>query len=105
MTATGLLELSHLAKSYYSVRREGPNSDHQCQMRFPWASDWTMAPLADVLEVAVGRPQTLETTPVGVAWLAGSRPSISGPTARSSPKLGAWTAVSNRVWTRPSARP
>ncbi|MCA0963736.1 hypothetical protein [Salipiger bermudensis] len=31
-----------------------------------------MAPLADVLEVAVGRPQTLETTALGVAWLAGS---------------------------------
>ena len=72
MTATGLLELSHLAKSYYSVRREGPNSDHQCQMRFPWASDWTMARPADVLGVAVDRPQILETTALGVAWLAGS---------------------------------
>jgi glycerol kinase len=35
------------------------------------ASDWTMANLADIAGVAVARPQVVETTAVGAAFLAG----------------------------------
>ncbi|WP_347828963.1 glycerol kinase GlpK [uncultured Planktomarina sp.] len=40
------------------------------------ASDWTMQFLADILGAPVDRPQVLETTALGVAWLAGSRAGI-----------------------------
>ena len=36
------------------------------------ASDWTMQCLADMLDAPVDRPQILETTALGAAWLAGS---------------------------------
>lgn len=36
------------------------------------ASDWTMQCLADMLNAPVDRPQVLETTALGAAWLAGS---------------------------------
>ena len=35
------------------------------------ASDWTMQRLADILDAPVDRPQILETTALGAAWLAG----------------------------------
>ena len=35
------------------------------------ASDWTMQFLADILGAPVDRPQVLETTALGAAWLAG----------------------------------
>jgi glycerol kinase len=35
------------------------------------ASDWTMQRLADILNRPVNRPQVLETTALGAAWLAG----------------------------------
>ena len=37
------------------------------------ASDWTMQFLADILGMPVDRPQVLETTALGAAWLAGMR--------------------------------
>lgn len=37
------------------------------------ASDWAMQFLSDILGVPVDRPQGLETTALGVAWLAGQR--------------------------------
>ncbi|MEQ8449855.1 MAG: glycerol kinase GlpK [Nitratireductor sp.] len=40
------------------------------------ASDWTMQCLADILDAAVDRPQILETTALGAAWLAGSRAGV-----------------------------
>ena len=36
------------------------------------SSDWAMQFLADIINVSVDRPKTLETTAVGAAWLAGS---------------------------------
>lgn len=36
------------------------------------ASDWTMQCLADMLDAPVDRPEVLETTALGAAWLAGS---------------------------------
>jgi glycerol kinase len=35
------------------------------------ASDWTMQFLSDILNVPVDRPNILETTALGAAWLAG----------------------------------
>ena len=35
------------------------------------ASDWTMQFLADILGAPVDRPEVLETTALGAAWLAG----------------------------------
>lgn len=40
------------------------------------ASDWTMQFLADILGAPVDRPQVLETTAVGAAWIAGQRAGI-----------------------------
>ncbi len=40
------------------------------------ASDWTMSFLADILGAPVDRPNVLETTALGAAWLAGSRAGI-----------------------------
>jgi glycerol kinase len=40
------------------------------------ASDWTMQFLADVLDAPVDRPEILETTALGAAWLAGSRAGV-----------------------------
>jgi glycerol kinase len=40
------------------------------------ASDWTMQRLADILDASVDRPVILETTALGVAWLAGSRAGV-----------------------------
>lgn len=37
------------------------------------ASDWTMQFLADIIAAPVDRPKGLETTALGVAWLAGMR--------------------------------
>ncbi|GAB5447966.1 glycerol kinase GlpK [Gymnodinialimonas sp.] len=40
------------------------------------ASDWTMQFLSDILGAQVDRPQVLETTAVGAAWIAGQRAGI-----------------------------
>jgi glycerol kinase len=40
------------------------------------ASDWTMQALADILDAPVDRPQVLETTALGAAWLAGHKAGI-----------------------------
>ncbi|MGB3554359.1 MAG: glycerol kinase GlpK [Jannaschia sp.] len=40
------------------------------------ASDWTMQFLSDILGAPVDRPQVLETTALGAAWLAGMRAGI-----------------------------
>jgi len=40
------------------------------------ASDWTMQFLSDIIGAPVDRPQVLETTALGVAWLAGMRAGI-----------------------------
>ncbi len=40
------------------------------------ASDWTMQFLADITGAPVDRPTVLETTALGVAWLAGMRAGI-----------------------------
>ncbi|KQY15310.1 glycerol kinase GlpK [Rhizobium sp. Root482] len=40
------------------------------------ASDWTMQRLSDLLDAPVDRPTILETTALGVAWLAGSRAGV-----------------------------
>ncbi|SFZ86197.1 glycerol kinase [Devosia enhydra] len=40
------------------------------------ASDWTMQRLADILGAPVDRPQSLETTALGAAWLAASRAAL-----------------------------
>ncbi|MEM9428062.1 MAG: glycerol kinase GlpK [Pseudomonadota bacterium] len=40
------------------------------------ASDWTMQTIADMLGAPVDRPQVLETTALGAAWLAGMKAGI-----------------------------
>lgn len=40
------------------------------------ASDWAMQFLSDILGAPVDRPQVLETTALGAAWLAGQRAGI-----------------------------
>ncbi len=40
------------------------------------ASDWTMQRLADILGAPVDRPEILETTALGAAWLAGYRADV-----------------------------
>lgn len=46
------------------------------------ASDWTMQFMADIVGAQVDRPNVLETTALGVAWLAGMRAGVyPGPAA------------------------
>jgi glycerol kinase len=40
------------------------------------ASDWSMQFLSDIIGAAVDRPKVLETTALGVAWLAGMRAGV-----------------------------
>jgi glycerol kinase len=40
------------------------------------ASDWTMQRLADILDAPVDRPNILETTALGAAWLAGRQAGV-----------------------------
>jgi glycerol kinase len=40
------------------------------------ANDWTMQFLSDIIDAQVDRPEVLETTALGAAWLAGSRAGI-----------------------------
>jgi glycerol kinase len=40
------------------------------------ASDWTMQRLADLLDAPVDRPEVLETTALGAAWLAGRKSGV-----------------------------
>ncbi len=40
------------------------------------ASDWSMQFLADIIGAPVDRPEVLETTALGVAWLAGQRAGV-----------------------------
>ena len=40
------------------------------------ASDWTMQRLADILNAPVDRPEILETTALGAAWLAGQKAGV-----------------------------
>ncbi len=40
------------------------------------ASNWTMQRLSDILAAPVDRPELLETTALGAAWLAGSRAGV-----------------------------
>lgn len=43
------------------------------------ASDWTMQRLADILDAPVDRPQVLETTALGAAYLAGLQAGVCPP--------------------------
>lgn len=49
------------------------------------ASDWTMQFLADIVGAPVDRPEMLETTAMGAAWLAGMKASVY-------PDMGAFAA-------------
>ena len=40
------------------------------------ASDWTMQFLADIIDAPVDRPEVLETTALGAAWLAGMKAGV-----------------------------
>ena len=40
------------------------------------SSDWTMQYLSDIIQCPVDRPKFLETTALGVAWLAGMQADI-----------------------------
>ena len=40
------------------------------------ASDWSMQFLSDIIGAPVDRPEVLETTALGVAWLAGMKAGI-----------------------------
>jgi glycerol kinase len=52
------------------------------------ASDWTMQRLADILDAPVDRPTILETTALGVAWLAASR---AGVWPQAAAFAGSWS--------------
>ncbi len=86
------------------------------------ASDWTMQRLADMLGAPVDRPEVLETTALGAAWLAGMRASLYPDRAgfasqwaleqRFTPKLDAatrdrryqgWKDAVGRTLSRPLA--
>ena len=56
------------------MRRDWPGGGGETVLRVDGgmvASDWTMQRLADILDAPVDRPEILETTALGAAWLAG----------------------------------
>ena len=58
--------LAHTAKDGIVLRVDGGMT----------ASDWTMQFLSDILGAPVDRPQVLETTALGAAWLAGQKAGV-----------------------------
>ncbi|MHC5654836.1 glycerol kinase GlpK [Stappia sp.] len=58
--------LSHMATDGIVLRVDGGMT----------ASDWTMQFLADILGAPVDRPEVLETTALGAAWLAGQQAEV-----------------------------
>src|SRR5688500_3599206 len=57
-----------------AMRRDWPSGGSETVLRVDGgmvASDWTMQRLADILDAPVDRPEVLETTALGAAWLAG----------------------------------
>jgi glycerol kinase len=75
------------------------------------ASDWTMQFLADITGAQVDRPTVLETTALGVAWIAGMKAGVYPDQARFAatwaldqrfePEMGlADRATRYQAWTR-----
>ncbi|MEO0344128.1 MAG: glycerol kinase GlpK [Pseudomonadota bacterium] len=57
-----------------AMRADWPSQDTNQVLRVDGgmsASDWTIQFLADIIDAPVDRPKVLETTALGVAWLAG----------------------------------
>ena len=67
------------------------------------ASDWTMQFLSDILGAPVDRPEILETTALGAAWLAGMRAGVYPDAAWELRRPGRWSADLSRQWTRRTA--
>ena len=59
------------------------------------ASDWAMQFLSDIIDAPVDRPEVLETTALGAAWLAGMRAGIYPDQAGFAEDLGAGAAISS----------
>jgi len=62
-----------------AMHADWPEADGDTTLRVDGgmtASDWTMQFLSDILGAPVDRPQVLETTALGVAWIAGHRAGI-----------------------------
>ena len=62
-----------------AMRRDWPGQDGKTVLRVDGgmvASDWTMQRLAEILDAPVDRPEILETTALGAAWLAGQAAGI-----------------------------
>jgi hypothetical protein len=64
------------------------------------ASDWTMQFLADILGAPVDRPEVLETTALGAAWVAGMQAGVYPGFDEFSRKAGRSTGPSRRRWTQ-----
>ena len=68
-----------------AMRADWADPDGQAVLRVDGgmsASDWAMQFLADIIDAPVDRPQVLETTALGAAWLAGMQAGIyPGPEA------------------------
>ncbi|MGY9012438.1 MAG: FGGY-family carbohydrate kinase, partial [Rhodobacterales bacterium] len=57
-----------------AMQADWSNPDNQAVLRVDGgmsASDWTMQFVSDIIDAPVDRPAFLETTALGVAWLAG----------------------------------
>jgi glycerol kinase len=67
------------------------------------ASDWTMQFLADILGAPVDRPEVLETTALGAAWVAGMKAGVY-PGFDDFAKSWALERTFSRRWTRRCAR-
>jgi len=62
-----------------AMRADWPGDTAQSVLRVDGgmsASDWAMQFLADIINAPVDRPKVLETTALGVAWLAGMKADV-----------------------------
>ncbi|PIE40528.1 MAG: glycerol kinase [Gammaproteobacteria bacterium] len=79
-----LESVAYQTKDLFEAMREdwhyiGGQSDNDNVLRIDGgmsASDWTMQFLADMLDAPIDRPKIVETTAMGVAWLAGMQAGI-----------------------------
>lgn len=76
LSRAALESVAYQTRDLWEAMRADMGGDQEGVLRVDGgmaASDWTMQRLADILDVPVDRPQILETTALGAAWLAGMK--------------------------------
>ncbi|MGB1234833.1 MAG: glycerol kinase GlpK [Planktomarina sp.] len=79
VTKAALQSVGYQTRDLLEAMQADMGDKGQAQLRVDGgmtASDWTMQFLSDIIDAPVDRPTVLETTALGVAWLAGSKAGV-----------------------------